>query len=56
MGPTVLGALRTYMYEPKIMRMDWRSAGYWPVYKDGKKVWVPKDAVQETSQDTDTSA
>ena len=49
-------AIRTYMHEPKIMRMDWRSAGYWPVYKDGKKVWVPKDAVQETSQDTDTSA
>lgn len=29
--------------EPKIMNMDWRSAGYWPVWKDGKKVWVPKD-------------
>jgi hypothetical protein len=27
--------------------MDWRSAGYWPVYKDGKKVWIPKDKVQE---------
>lgn len=25
------------------MNMDWRSAGYWPVWKDGKKVWVPKD-------------
>ena len=25
------------------MRMDWRSLGYWPVWKDGKKVWVPKD-------------
>jgi len=23
--------------------MDWRSLGYWPVWKDGKKVWVPKD-------------
>ena len=23
--------------------MDWRSLGYWPVYKNGKKVWVPKD-------------
>ena len=56
MGPTVLPAIRSYVKEPKIMRMDWRSAGYWPVYKDGKKVWVPKDAVQETSQDTDTSA
>jgi hypothetical protein len=25
--------------DPKIMSMDWRSLGYWPVYKDGKKVW-----------------
>lgn len=25
--------------------MDWRSLGYWPVWKDGKKVWVPKDKV-----------
>ena len=25
------------------MNMDWRSLGYWPVWKDGKKVWVPKD-------------
>jgi hypothetical protein len=53
---TVPNAIRIYMQEPKIMRMDWRSAGYWPVYKDGKKVWVPKDAVQETSQDESTSA
>jgi hypothetical protein len=29
------------------MSMDWRSLGYWPVYKDGKKVWVPKDEVDE---------
>lgn len=21
------------------MRMDWRSLGYWPVYKDGKLTW-----------------
>jgi hypothetical protein len=42
--------------EPKIMRMDWRSAGYWPVYKDGKKVWIPKNAVQEKTQDTKPSA
>jgi hypothetical protein len=32
------------------MRMDWRSAGYWPVYKDGKKVCVPKDNVQEKTE------
>jgi hypothetical protein len=27
------------MSEPKIMRMDWRSLGYWPVYKDGRLEW-----------------
>ena len=27
------------MREPKIMKMDWRSLGYWPVYKDGKLTW-----------------
>ena len=21
------------------MKMDWRSLGYWPVYKDGKLRW-----------------
>jgi hypothetical protein len=31
--------------EPKISQMDWRSLGYWPVYKNGKKVWVPKNKV-----------
>ena len=25
--------------EAKIMRMDWRSLGYWPVYKDGRLEW-----------------
>ena len=29
--------------EPKITQMDWRSLGYWPVWENGKKVWVPKD-------------
>jgi hypothetical protein len=27
--------------------MDWRSLGYWPIWKDGKKVWVPKDKVEK---------
>jgi hypothetical protein len=27
------------MKEHKIMRMDWRPLGYWPVYKDGKLEW-----------------
>ena len=21
------------------MKMDWRSLGYWPIYKDGKLTW-----------------
>jgi hypothetical protein len=33
--------------EPKITKMDWRSLGYWPVWQDGKKVWVPKDTEGE---------
>lgn len=41
------------MKEPKIAQMDWRSLGYWPVWKDGKKVWVPKDKVTDSeSQDS----
>ncbi len=40
------------MKEPKIIQMDWRSLGYWPVYKNGKKVWVPKDeAFKKNSKD-----
>jgi hypothetical protein len=35
------------MSEPKIMRMDWRSLGYWPVYKDGKLTWE-KDEPKKT--------
>ena len=35
--------------DPKVMSMDWRSLGYWPVWKDGKKVWVP----QVVSEDSD---
>lgn len=35
--------------EAKIMRMDWRSLGYWPVYKDGKKTWVPEESEDEIS-------
>ncbi len=27
------------------MKMDWKALGYWPVYKDGKKMWVPKDTI-----------
>lgn len=34
--------------EPKIMKMDWRSLGYWPVYKDGKLTWE-KDSDERTA-------
>ncbi len=39
------------MNEPKIMKMDWRSLNYWPVYQDGKKVWVPKDKVKKDNDE-----
>jgi hypothetical protein len=55
MGPTVLPAIRSYVKEPKIMRMDWKSLGYEREYKDGRLRWVPRQ-VQEDTQDTDTSA
>jgi hypothetical protein len=35
------------MKEPKITKMDWRSLGYWPVYKDGKLTWVPQQEAQD---------
>jgi hypothetical protein len=34
--------------EPKITKMDWRALGYWPVWKNGKKVWEKDD---KTSKD-----
>jgi hypothetical protein len=36
------------MREPKIMKMDWRSLGYWPIYKEGKLTWE-KDDKNESS-------
>lgn len=36
------------MKEPKITKMDWRDLGYWPVYRDGKKIWE-KDNDRKTS-------
>lgn len=32
------------MDTPKIMNMDWRALGYWPVWKDGKKIWVKDES------------
>lgn len=34
--------------EPKISQMDWRSLGYWPSYKNGKKVWEQNDKEKDT--------
>jgi hypothetical protein len=39
------------MKETSIMKMDWRSLNYWPVYKDGKKVWVPKNKVNSDQKE-----
>jgi hypothetical protein len=35
------------MKESKITKMDWRALGYWPVYKNGKKVWEKDDTKTE---------
>jgi hypothetical protein len=29
--------------EPKIVKMDWKALGYWPVYKDGKLIWEKQE-------------
>jgi hypothetical protein len=31
------------MKEPRIVKMDWKALGYWPVYKDGRLVWEKDD-------------
>jgi hypothetical protein len=31
------------MKESSIFRMDWKSLGYWPIYKDGRLVWEKDD-------------
>jgi hypothetical protein len=39
------------MKESSIFRMDWRSLGYWPVYKDGRLVWEKNvKSYKETSE------
>jgi hypothetical protein len=37
------------MKEPSITKMDWRALGYWPVYKDGNKVWE-KDEKEKVNE------
>ena len=37
------------MGTPKIMNMDWKSVGYWPVYRDGKVVWERQDKNDESN-------
>ena len=39
------------MKEPKITKMDWRALGYWPVYKDGKKVWEKDETHNKDRED-----
>jgi hypothetical protein len=40
-----------YMKEPRITQMDWRSLGYWPVYKDGRLVWEKDEKYEKDSKD-----
>ena len=35
------------MKESSILRMDWKSLGYWPVYKDGRLVWEKDENHQD---------
>jgi hypothetical protein len=39
------------MKEPKITQMDWRSLGYWPVYKDGRMVWEKDEKYEKDPKD-----
>ena len=32
------------MDTPKIMNMDWKALGYWPVWENGKKIWVKDES------------
>jgi hypothetical protein len=34
--------------EPSIMKMDWRSLGYWPVYKEGKLTWEKDESIRDS--------
>jgi hypothetical protein len=36
--------------EPKIAQMDWRSLGYWPVWKDGRIVWEKEEVVEKKNK------
>ena len=38
------GVIVKEMNTPRIMNMDWRALGYWPVWKDGKKIWVKDES------------
>ena len=37
------------MNSPKIMNMDWRALGYWPVYKEGKIKWEKEEREIQTN-------
>ena len=41
----------TQMKEPSIMRMDWKSLGYWPIYREGKLSWEKQETMSEKKED-----
>jgi hypothetical protein len=36
------------MKENSIMRMDWKSLGYWPNWSNGKITWEKDESVRDT--------
>ena len=34
--------------ESRILQMDWRSLGYWPVWSDGKLTWEKDESIRDT--------
>jgi hypothetical protein len=34
--------------ESRILQMDWRSLGYWPVWSDGNMTWEKNESVRDT--------
>jgi hypothetical protein len=32
--------------------MDWRALGYWPVYKNGKKIWEKDDKIKLSKKES----
>ncbi len=36
-----------------IYDMDWRALGYWPIWKDGKKIWEKEVCLPTVADDVE---